>query len=162
RKTTMLNGHMKTLAAGVPAALLALSAPAHATNYNFTIGVAANFATALGDIVDAFDAYYFANGGNTYNIRLVIDSTGNLKTCITAPSTATTYSTVCPNGHYDLLLAADSATPVGLQTSFGMIVPPSTTPQPAFFYATGSLVLYGQHTDISAGLPTTFTVPFVI
>lgn len=156
----MLSGHMKSLAAGVPAALLALSAPAHATDYFINIGVAANFAIAVNDVANAFINFHSGNGNN-YFFTFTIDSTGNLKTCITTPSTATNYATVCPNGGYDLFLSADSATPVAVST-FGMVVPPSTTPQAPFFYATGSLDLYGQNTDISGGLPTTFTVPFVI
>jgi molybdate transport system substrate-binding protein len=151
----MLSGNVKSLAAGVPAALLALAAPAHATNYAFSIGVAANFATAVNDVIAAFENF----SSDTFTITINVDSTGNLKTCILTPSTATNFSTVCPFGHYDLFLSADTATPAALATQ-GMIVGGVT--QAPFFYATGSLELYGQSTDISGGLPSTLTVPFVI
>jgi len=154
----MLSGNAKSLAAGIPAALLALSAPAHATAYSINIGVAANFAVAVKDVISAFIDFN-SGSGDTYSFTITSDSTGNLKTCIQTPSTATNFSTVCPNGHYDLFLSADTATPAAL-ASQGLIVGGVT--QAPFFYAVGSLDLYSQSTDISAGLPTTFTVPFVI
>jgi molybdate transport system substrate-binding protein len=156
----MSGRNTKALLAGAPAALLALSAsPAHATHYTFSIGVAANFATAVQQVISAFADYYAGLTGDTYTINVHSDSTGNLKTCILTPSTATNYTTNCPSGHYDLFLSADTTTPAAVSTQ-GMIVGGVT--QAPFFYAIGSLDLYGQQTDISAGLPTTFTVPFVI
>jgi molybdate transport system substrate-binding protein len=153
----MLSRTIRTLAAGAPAALLAMHAPAaHAATYTFSIGVAANFANAVLDIINDFENFY---SGDTYQISYHIDSTANLKSCILTPSTATNYTTNCPNGHYDLFLSADTAAPAAVST-LGMVVAGVT--QAPFFYATGSLELFSQSVNISAGLPTTFTVPFVI
>jgi molybdate transport system substrate-binding protein len=149
----MLNAKMKTLAVGASAALSVIGAPA--AHAQFTIGVAANFGNTVQDVILDFASYYGIKGSFTVQV----DSTGNLKTCILTPSTATNYTTNCPKGHYDLFLSADTATPHAVST-LGMVV--SGVTQAPFFYATGSLELYGENTDISSGLPTTLTVPLVI
>jgi molybdate transport system substrate-binding protein len=150
----MLSTKMKTLAVGASAALSVVGAPA--AHAQFTIGVAANFGNTVYDIINDFSSYY---GLDPTAFAVQVDSTGNLKTCILTASTATNYTTNCPVGHYDLFLSADTATPAAVST-LGMVI--SGVTQAPFFYATGSLDLYGQDTDISSGLPTTFTVPFVI
>ena len=148
----MLSGRMKALAVSASAAVSLASAPAHA---QFTIGVAANFGATLNDLLTTYAAL---NGLDPGSFPYQVDSTANLKTCITSPST-----TNCPIGPYDLFLAADSTTPEAVST-YGMTYPPTiTTPIPPFFYATGSLELYSKSVDISAGLPSQATlVPLVI
>jgi molybdate transport system substrate-binding protein len=143
---------MIALAIGASAAVSLASAPAHA---QFTIGVAANFGATLNDLLTTYAAL---NGLDPGSFPYQVDSTANLKTCITSPST-----TNCPIGPYDLFLAADSTTPEAVST-YGMTYPPTiTTPIPPFFYATGSLELYSKSVDISAGLPSEATlVPLVI
>jgi molybdate transport system substrate-binding protein len=149
---------MKALAVGASAALSVIGAPA--AHAQFTIGVAANFFTPLTSatvgIINDF-ANYYGLDANSFVVQS--DSTGNLKTCILTASTATNYTTNCPVGHYDLFLSADTATPHAVST-LGMII--SGVTQSPFYYATGSLELYGKNTDISGGLPSPLTVALVI
>jgi molybdate transport system substrate-binding protein len=147
----MLKDKMKSLAVGASAAFAAMGAPA--AHAQFNIGVAANFGATLDVLISNFQAL------TGHTLTRVIDSTGNLKACIQTPSTATNFTTNCPGGHYDLFLSADTATPAALST-FGMTT--GTVQESPFFYAIGSLDLFSKSVDISAGLPSTFTVPFVI
>jgi molybdate transport system substrate-binding protein len=155
----MLSKKLTTAAVGISAALSMTGAPAAHAAKLFEIGVAANFGNAVQDVITDFLNAYNLSG----TIGTKIDSTANLKTCILTLSTATNFTTNCPVGAYDLFLSADESTPVGLPTTVEMVYT-GTTPatQTPFFYAQGSIVLYSTSTDISAGLPSTFTVPFVI
>jgi molybdate transport system substrate-binding protein len=143
------------LASGVSAACLLLGAPgAQAAAYTIKIGVAANFYSTVLEIISKYKAYH-AGDGNTYTFTTTSDSTGNLRNAILAGGTATT-------APYDLFLSADTAAPNAVST-LGMVV--SGVTETPFFYATGSLVLAAQTTDIascptpgagaSCGLPTT-------
>jgi molybdate transport system substrate-binding protein len=159
----MSSRKMTAAAAGMSAALSALGAPAAHAQALFKIGVAADFYSTVQNVIDDFLSAYNLTG----TVATYIDSTANLKTCILTPSTATNFSTNCTYGvQYDLLLAANTAAPAAIaaQTDppLGMVVNGVT--QGTFFYATGSLELYSLPTgpDISAGLPSTLTVPFVI
>lgn len=158
KENLMFRTKTMALAGGVSAACLLLGAPsAGATTYNIKLGVAANFyATAL-DIIAAYQSYKYGDG-NTYNITAVSDATGNLRAAILAAGTATT-------APYDLFLSADTVSPSTVAAAGLGLVYPGTTVQTPFFYATGSLVLAAQTTNIascptpgagaSCGLPTT-------
>lgn len=151
----MISGKKKALAIGASAAFSLAAAPA--AHAQFTIGVAANFGATVQDLISDFAAI---NGLNPGQFKYQVDSTGNLRTCITTPNT-----TNCPQGVLDLFLSADSTTPaLAAISTRGMTYPPTTTtPIPPFFYATGSLELYSKDIDISAGLPAEASLmPLVI
>jgi hypothetical protein len=151
----MLNGKMTALAIGASAAVSLASAPAHA---QFKIGVAANFATAVQNLVDTFSTLQSpALDPNAFTIT--VDSTGNLKNCILT-------ATSCANGQFDLFLAADNTTPSSV-ASKGMVY--SGVTQTPFFYAMGSLELYAplaagsSYAFVNSGLPTSLSgLPLVI
>jgi molybdate transport system substrate-binding protein len=159
----MSSRKMTAAAAGMSAALSVLGAPAAHAQTLFKIGVAANFYNTVQTIIDDFLTAYNLTG----SVATYIDSTANLKKCILTPATATNFATNCTYGvQYDLFLSADTAAPAAIAANtnppLGMVVNGVT--QGTFFYATGSLELYSLPTgpDISAGLPSTLTVPFVI
>lgn len=141
----------KALTCGVSAAcmLMGLSS-ADAATYTFKVGVAANFANTLKDIINRYKNYH-AGDGNTYTISYVSDSTANLKAAVLAATSP-----------YDLFLSADTAAPAAVATK-GLIY--SGVTQSPFFYATGSVVLAAQSVNIAdcptpgagngCGLPTT-------
>lgn len=146
------------LAGGVSAACLLLGAPsAGATDYYINLGVAANFYNTALDIIAAYQNYK-AGDGNNYYISAVSDSTGNIRAAILAAGTATT-------APYDMFISADTVSPSTVAAAGLGLVYPGTTVQTPFFYATGSLVLAAQTTNIascptpgagaSCGLPTT-------
>jgi molybdate transport system substrate-binding protein len=158
KENLMFRTKTMALAGGVSAACLLLGAPsAGATTYNITLGVAANFYSTALDIIAAYQSYK-SGDGNTYNINAVSDSTGNIRAAILAAGTATT-------APYDMFISADTVSPSTVAAAGLGLVYPGTTVQTPFFYATGSLVLAAQTTNIascptpgagaSCGLPTT-------
>ncbi len=162
----MLSSKMKTLACSASTACLMIYAtPSQATTATFHIGVAANFYNTVLKIISAYNNYYHPGLGTADSISAYSDSTSNLETCILTPTTATNFSTNCPNGYiYDLFLAANTAAPAAVSAGgLGMVY--SGVTQTPFFYATGSLVLAAVSTNIadcptpaagdSCGLPTT-------
>jgi molybdate transport system substrate-binding protein len=128
--------------------LMSSSFAAHAQT--ISVGVAANFAGPLTDIIAAFQAAY---GGAT--VTMTQKSTGALQADIIAGGTS---------GPYDLFLAANQTSPAYLVSSYPTLVTPYPSGNYPFHYATGSLVLWSNDStvNINSGLPYPLTTNFVI
>jgi molybdate transport system substrate-binding protein len=148
----MLNLRKISLISGISAAALVACSPAHATT--ISVGVAANFANPLSDIITAFKSYY---NGYGFDVTYTSKSTGALETDIINGGAS---------GPYDLFLAADKAHVDDLVTTHSSLVYPYTKSPSAlyeFHYASGLLEFYSKTVNInSSGLPAPFTTNFVI
>jgi molybdate transport system substrate-binding protein len=129
------------------AAFTMLYSSAYAAS-TISIGVDPTFANALTDIVGAFQNYYVVNGNLTYNVVLTIDSSPNLESNIINGGSSPPY---------DLFLSSNGLAPLDLFANHNSLVVGNPFP-----YAKDSLMLYSTLVDISAGLPTSLTQPFVI
>ncbi|HEY0233698.1 MAG TPA: molybdate ABC transporter substrate-binding protein [Afipia sp.] len=146
----MLSGKLKNMTLGLTAVLLISSSLASQAQ-TISVGVAANFADPLADIILAFQAAY---GGTTVN--MTSKSTGALQADIIAGGTS---------GPYDLFLAANQTSPQYLVTSYSSLVTPYPSGNYPFHYTTGSLVLWSGNinpVNIDSGLPNPLTTNFVI
>jgi molybdate transport system substrate-binding protein len=143
----VLNNRMKRLAVGLSAALTMIYAPAQAAS-TIRIGVASSVATAASDIIGAFQAYYFANYGLTYNVAYAIDTAQQIEADIIAGGTT---------GPYDLFLSSSVTEPRDLANHHATLVSGAL-----FHYARDRIDLFSPTIDVTGGLPNPPTADFVI
>lgn len=141
----MLNNRIKTLAAGLFAALMMTCAPSHAASIR--VAVASSFAKAAGDIAAAFSSYYLLNHGVTYNVSVLVAGDSTIKADIIAGGAT---------GPYDIFLSSSPVAPLDLYLNNTDLV---GTP---FDYAIDTLTLYSPTVDVTGGLPYPLTTDFIM
>ncbi len=144
----MASSKIKHLTLGVSAAAFVMMYSSAFAATTISIGVAPSFANTLNDVIGAFQNYYIVNGNLSYNFVVTIDTAANLESNIVNGGAS---------APYDLLLSSDGLAPLELYADYNSLVVGSPFP-----YAKDSLMLYSASVDISAGLPTSLTQPFVL
>jgi molybdate transport system substrate-binding protein len=144
---SVLNNRIKTLAAGLTAALMVMCASAHAQSSSIRVAVSPSFAKAAGDIAAAFTSYYLLNHSVTYNVSVLVASESLIQSNIIAGGAT---------GPYDIFLAGSPEAPLNLYANYSSLV---GTP---FDYAIDTLELYSPSVDVSGGLPFPLTTNFVM
>jgi molybdate transport system substrate-binding protein len=144
---SVLNNRIRTLAAGMTAALMMMCASAYAQSSSIRVAVSPSFAKAAGDIAAAFTSYFLLNHGVTYNVSVLVSSDSLIESTIIAGGAT---------GPYDIFLAGSPEAPLDLYVNYTSLV---GTP---FDYAIDTLEIYSPSVDVTGGLPFPLTTNFIM
>jgi molybdate transport system substrate-binding protein len=141
----VLNFKMKTLAAGVSAAIMMACVPSHASNIRVVVAPA--FFKTANAVAGAFTGYYLSNHSAAYNVTVVSQGDSNAESTIISGGAT---------GPYDIFLSSGPVAPYDLYVNYASLV---GTP---FGYAVDTLELYSPSIDVTGGLPYPLTTDFIM